>query len=64
MLVIGTSGVVRPAADMPHYAKGHGAKLIEINPAESEVTPGVDLWLAAPSGDILPLLPLALDDHA
>ena len=64
MLVIGTSGVVRPAADMPFYAKQSGASLIEINPVESEITPATDLWLAGPSGDILPLVLLALDDHA
>lgn len=64
MLVIGTSGVVRPAADMPFYAKQSGATLIEINPVESEITPAADLWLAGPSGDILPRLLNALDDHA
>lgn len=35
-LVIGTSGVVYPAAELPMIAKDHGAYLIEINP---EVTP-------------------------
>jgi NAD-dependent deacetylase len=64
MLVIGTSGVVRPAADMPFYAKQSGATLIEINPVESEITPATDLWLAGPSGDILPRVLSALDDHA
>jgi NAD-dependent deacetylase len=64
MLVIGTSGVVRPAADMPYHAKQHGATLIEINPVESEITPISDLWLAGPSGDILPRVLTALDDHA
>lgn len=64
MLVVGTSGVVRPAADMPYYAKGKGAKLIEINPVESEVTPAADLWLSAPSGEILPRVLKALDDDA
>jgi NAD-dependent deacetylase len=64
MLVIGTSGVVRPAADMPYYAKQHGAVLIEVNPVESEVTAAADLWLAGPSGEILPRVLIALDDHA
>ena len=64
MLVIGTSGVVRPAADMPFYAKQSGATLIEINPVESEITPAADLWLAGPSGDILPRVLAVLDDHA
>lgn len=64
MLVVGTSGVVRPAADMPLYAKQRGATLIEINPVESEITPAADLWLAGPSGEILPRVLAALDDHA
>ena len=64
MLVIGTSGVVRPVADMPLYAKQRGATLIEINPVESELTPAADLWLAGPSGEILPRVLAALDEHA
>jgi NAD-dependent deacetylase len=64
MLVIGTSGVVRPAADMPYYAKQRGATVIEINPVESEITPIADLWLAGPSGEILPRVLTALNDHA
>lgn len=64
MLVIGTSGVVRPAADLPFYAKQRGATLIEINPVESEITASADLWLAGPAGEILPRVLAALDDHA
>ena len=32
---IGTSGGVWPAADIPHYAKENGSRMIEINPAKS-----------------------------
>lgn len=35
-IVIGTSGVVYPASELPYYAKEHGATLLEINP---ELTP-------------------------
>lgn len=63
MLVVGTSGVVRPAADMPYYAKHHGATLIEINPVESDLTPIIDLWLAGASGEILPRVLTALGAH-
>jgi hypothetical protein len=38
--------------------------LIEVNPVESEVTAAADLWLAGPSGEILPRVLIALDDHA
>ncbi|MFN8451680.1 MAG: NAD-dependent deacylase [Anaerolineae bacterium] len=64
MLVIGTSGVVRPAADLPALAKRHGAKIIEFNPVESEITPLADLWLPAPSGETLPRVLAALGDDA
>ncbi|MEO2241656.1 MAG: NAD-dependent deacylase [Euryarchaeota archaeon] len=39
MLVIGTSGEVRPAADLPLLSRRHGAKLIEINPSETQLSP-------------------------
>ncbi len=61
MLVIGTSGVVSPAAQMPSEAKRRGAKLIEINPVRSELTPYMDLWLEGASGQILPRLVDALE---
>ncbi|MCC6804451.1 MAG: NAD-dependent deacylase [Anaerolineae bacterium] len=64
MLVIGTSGVVRPASDLPALAKRHGAKIIEFNPVESEITPLADLWLPAPSGETLPRVLAALGDDA
>lgn len=64
MLVVGTSGVVRPAADIPALARQHGAKIIEFNPVESAITPLADLWLAAPSGETLPRVLAALGDDA
>ena len=36
VLVIGTSGIVYPVAELPRVGKIHGAKIIEINP---EITP-------------------------
>jgi NAD-dependent deacetylase len=56
MLVVGTSGVVQPAANMPFLAKRHGARIIEFNPVESEITPIADVWLQAPAGESLPLV--------
>lgn len=64
MLVVGTSGVVRPAADLPSIAKSAGAFVIEINPVESEITPLADLWLAGSSAAVLPSLIAALRDDA
>jgi len=38
VLVIGTTGIIRPASNVPIYAKETGAKIIEINPEASEYT--------------------------
>ncbi|MBL8164378.1 MAG: NAD-dependent deacylase [Anaerolineae bacterium] len=56
MLVVGTSGVVMPAAEMPHLAKRNGAVIIEVNPGTSEITALADIWLNGPSGEMLPRL--------
>jgi NAD-dependent deacetylase len=60
MLVIGTSGLVEPAASLPRTAKVHGATVIEINPDESMLTRLVDLKLTGASGVILPQILEAL----
>lgn len=44
-MVIGTSAQVYPAAELPFIAKNNGAKLIEINPEETPVTPYADISL-------------------
>ena len=56
MLLIGTSGTVNPAARLPLVARERGAKLIEVNPQETSLTPWCDLALTGPSGQVLPLL--------
>jgi NAD-dependent deacetylase len=38
LLVIGTSALVYPAAQLPHVAKANGATLIEINPEETPIS--------------------------
>lgn len=38
MLIIGTSGVVYPACNLPYLAKRGGAKIVEINPEETTYT--------------------------
>ncbi len=43
LLVIGTSGSVYPASQLPYYAKERGAKLVEINPEETPLSPLMDL---------------------
>lgn len=63
MLIIGTSGVVHPAAAMPLIAKQNGATLIEINPQPSEITRHVDLFIPAASGEALPQIITLLGSH-
>jgi NAD-dependent deacetylase len=60
MLVVGTSGVVYPAASLPARAKSHGTVLIEVNPKESELTSSCDIFLQGTAGQILPKLVAAL----
>lgn len=56
---IGTSGVVRPAADLPDYARRHGAYVVSINLDAG--MPGVfHEQLIGPAGRALPLLLAAL----
>lgn len=54
MLVVGTSGVVQPAASLSTVAKRAGAKVIEINPDITAFSPWADVKLLHPSGIILP----------
>jgi NAD-dependent deacetylase len=55
-LVIGTSAVVHPAAGLIPYARRAGAKVIEINTAETAASEWVDCALRGPAGEILPRL--------
>lgn len=63
MLVVGTSGMVWPAAELPHIAHRVGAPIIEINPMPSELTPIADIFLAGAAGAVLPQLVRALAEH-
>jgi NAD-dependent deacetylase len=56
MLVIGTSGVVQPAATLPYIAQQSGATILEINPAESGITPIASIHVAAASGEVMPIV--------
>jgi NAD-dependent deacetylase len=56
MLVIGTSGVVYPAAHLPVIAQQHAARVVEINPAETALSERADIVLPGRSGVILPRL--------
>jgi NAD-dependent deacetylase len=64
MLVVGTSAVVYPAADLPQVALARGARVIEINPQQTPLTPRADLWWPASAGIALPALAEALGQPA
>jgi len=55
-LVVGTSGLVYPAAALPGVAKENGARVVVVNPQPSALDETADLVLAAPAGECLPLL--------
>jgi len=54
MLTLGSSLVVYPAAYMPQYAQGAGAKLIIINMAPTPMDNAADIVFHAKTGEILP----------
>ena len=55
MLVVGTSAVVYPAADIPQIAKQAGAVVVEINPESTPLTDFVsDYSIIGKAGIILP----------
>lgn len=53
-MVIGTSGMVWPAAGLPTIAKRKGAKVIIINTTESEIDQRADVLIRDKSGEVLP----------
>ncbi len=54
--VIGTSGVVYPAAGLAEIAKGAGAFVIEINPERTALSDVCDETIQGRAGEILPQL--------
>ncbi len=59
-LVAGTSSMVYPAASLPHVARQHGARVIEVNLEATELSETADISIRGKCGDILPqLLPSA-----
>jgi NAD-dependent deacetylase len=56
MLIVGTSGVVEPAASMGLVAKQTGKIVIEVNVEPTVNTNFYDLTILGKSGEILPLI--------
>ncbi|MGW9716077.1 SIR2 family NAD-dependent protein deacylase [Micrococcus aloeverae] len=55
-VVVGTSGIVQPAASLPFVALGAGAAVVEVNPVETELSGAVTHVLRGPAGAVLPAL--------
>ena len=55
-LSVGTSSIVYPAAGLAHAARDSGAFTVEINPTATDAAAALDLAIAAPAEQVLPLL--------
>jgi len=62
MIVVGTSGMVSPASELPRLARQTGAKIIEVNPDQSMITRLAHVKLQGASGQMLPKVIEALDE--
>lgn len=55
MFIVGTSGVVYPAAEIPYMAKSNGATIVEINLEHTPFTSSItDHFLKGTASDVLP----------
>jgi NAD-dependent deacetylase len=59
-LSVGTSAQVYPAAGLADIALDHGAVVVEVNPAATELTTRATIALQGPAGRVLPELCTAL----
>ncbi|RIK38453.1 MAG: NAD-dependent protein deacylase [Chloroflexi bacterium] len=63
LLVVGTSGVVYPAAELPLVAQSAGAQVIDVNPEAGAIAEIADLFLQGAGGEILPRLVAAMKEN-
>lgn len=59
-LVVGTSGIVYPAAGYPAMARAEGATVIEVNPVETEISDMCHLHVRGGAAEVLPALVAAV----
>lgn len=62
-LSVGTSGLVEPAASLPHEALRRQAVVVEVNLGETPLSRQATALLRGPAGELLPALVAALDDR-
>lgn len=56
LLILGTSGMVYPAAYIPEHAKNAGASIIEINATGTYFPALADVGIVGKTGEVLPLI--------
>jgi len=56
IIVVGTSGLVYPAAGFAAAARSAGAAIVEINPEETTLTAQADVFVPSTAGSALPML--------
>jgi NAD-dependent deacetylase len=56
MIVVGTSGMVYPAAGLPDIAKAHAATVIDVNLEPNPITEVAHIYLQGKGGEVLPWL--------
>jgi len=65
LLVVGTSGIVYPAAGLPEYALARGTVVVEVNPEPTPLSASATLTIRDSAGAVLPgllaRLPALLD---
>jgi NAD-dependent deacetylase len=54
MLVVGTSALVQPAANLPFAAKANSAKIIEVNLNQTPISDIADISIFGKAADVLP----------
>ncbi len=60
VVVVGTSGVVQPAASLPHLAGARGIPVLEIDPASTELTEAATYSWRSTAAQALPALVAAV----
>ena len=63
MLVVGTSGLVYPASQLPLVGRQAGATVIDVNPEPGPISSIADVFLQGKSGEVLPALARAVREH-
>ena len=63
VIIIGSTGEVFPAADVPNFAKNNGAKIIEINPKKSSFTNSItDIFLQGKASEVMQELLIGINE--